>query len=258
MDKELLRIIIIAIGLLVIIGMLLWGYFRNRRVSLDMTYFEDRDDLKGSSQSNYPNDYNEDDGYEIEIVPLGSARYGQESHADPAESEWSPHVDTVAPSASGKSTYSQEVKISPVNDVAKVEARENLPRLVQFSVVAKNEQGFNGSDLAALFSMVGLEYGSMKIYERLDINRMVDFGVASMVNPGTFPESDAEMADFYTPGVTFFMQPRELPDPILVYDDLVRTINLIAKELDGQKWDAERKPLSEFTLKIIRKGLQVN
>ncbi len=60
-----------------------------------------------------------------------------------------------------------------------------------------------------------------------------------------------------TPGITFFMQPRELPDPILVFDDLVRSINLITKELDGQKWDAERKPLTDFTLKQIRKNLQV-
>lgn len=257
MDKELLRIIIIAIGLLVIIGMLLWGYFRNRRVSLDMSYFDERDELKGSGNSHYSQDYPDDD-YDDDVVPLGTARFAQEHQDDYAESELSAHADTITPSASAKSTFHQEGKTAPVNDVAKVEARESLPRLVQFSVVAKNEQGFNGSDLTALFNMVGLEYGSMKIYERLDINRMVDFGVASMVNPGTFPESDAEMADFYTPGVTFFMQPRELPDPILVYDDLVRTINLIAKELDGQKWDAERKPLSEFTLKIIRKSLQVN
>ncbi len=260
MDKELLRIVIIATGLVVIMGMLLWGYFRNQRVSQDLSYFDDDENLsKESPQKFNVKDYAEtDDDFELDVVPLGSARYsdGQQKSAFPDVS--SSDVQQHEAVGSPKMTMAQEYKATPATHLPQVDLRENLPRLVQFSIVAKDQQGFNGSDLAAVFSMVGLEYGNVKIYERLDINRMVDFAVANILNPGTFPESDEELAEFYTPGVTFFMQPRELPDPVLVFDDLVRTINLIAKELDGQKWDAERKPLVEFTLKQIRKSLQVN
>ena len=254
MDKELLRIVIIATGLVVIMGMLLWGYIRNQRVSRDMSYFDDNESPPSPSKQNFSmTDYPEaEDDFELEIVPLGSARYAEEKQDD-SHSQTDP---AIKPTGSVKATPVQEHKPSPVNHVPEVNLREHLPRLVQFSIVAKNDYGFNGADLSAVFSMVGLEYGSVKIYERLDINRLVDFAVANIVNPGTFPEGDAEMAGFYTPGITFFMQPRELPDPILVFDDLVRTINLIAKELDGQKWDAERKPLNDFSLKQIRKSLQ--
>ena len=58
--------------------------------------------------------------------------------------------------------------------------------------------------------MVGLEYGSLKIFERLDANRLVDFGVACIVEPGTFPDKDLE--NFYCPGIVFFMQPEALDD----------------------------------------------
>lgn len=251
MDKELIRIIIIATGLVAIIAMLIWGYLRNRQINSDMSIFDDGDDdHRPSDASAYET---EDD--DLAFAPRPDDYRYNVNAAQPHDVNVEPRFQAVE-----KALFQSQPEPKPafeeikINAAAKQAARQLFPNVVQFSIVAKNDSGFNGIDLLEVFQMVGLEYGSMKIFERLDINRMVDFGVASMVNPGTFPVGN--MDTFYTPGITFFMQPKELPDPLLVFDDLVRTINLVAKELDGIKWDAERKPLNEFTIKQLRQSLQ--
>jgi cell division protein ZipA len=128
-----------------------------------------------------------------------------------------------------------------------------LPEIIQFSLVAKAVYGFNGLDLFNAFQIVGLEYGSLKIFERLDGNRLVDFGVASMVEPGIFPETHLD--DFFCPGLVFFMQPAALGDAVPVFDDFVDTIKLMAIELDGTALDHERKPLTDATIELIRQSL---
>ena len=129
-----------------------------------------------------------------------------------------------------------------------------MPSLIQFSLVAVEDEGFNGRDLADAFKQAGLEYGSLKIFERIDRNRLVDFGVACMVEPGTFPETDLE--DFHCPGIVFFMQPREVDDAVAVFDDFIQTINRLAEILGGVKWDHQRQPLTEQTIQAIRDDLQ--
>lgn len=127
------------------------------------------------------------------------------------------------------------------------------PSVIQFSVLANSEDGFNGLDLVHAFESAGLQYGNLKIYERLDANRLVDFGVASLVPPGIFPERDLE--DYYCPGIVFFMQPGELEDAAGVFDDFVNTVNFVANELDGSVLDHERKPLQDKTLELFRRSL---
>ncbi|MGR9037665.1 MAG: cell division protein ZipA C-terminal FtsZ-binding domain-containing protein, partial [Gammaproteobacteria bacterium] len=131
--------------------------------------------------------------------------------------------------------------------------RFSVPDIIQFSVVAKTEEGFNGVDLANAFRLAGLEFGTLKIYERLDPNRLVDFGVASMVSPGTFPEDNLE--SFYCPGIVFFMQPSQLEDASAVFEDYVETIQLVAAELEGEIRDHQRQPLTDATVQLIRQSL---
>ena len=100
---------------------------------------------------------------------------------------------------------------------------------------------------------MGLEYGNLKIYERLDANRLVDFGVACMVEPGTFPDSDLDT--FNCPGLVFFMQPGALDDAQAVFDDYIETIQLLAIELDGIILDHHREPLTDATIQSLRQSL---
>jgi len=223
MDKELLRIVIIATGLMIIMGMLTWSYLKNKKSQEDMDFYDDQE-FKGQHNTPLAIDDEETDSEPIEAVD--HHYYDQEDAIYEPEDE--------------------EDDIEPPPRVA-------VPAIIQFSLIAKADEGFNGIDLINAFGIVGLEYGSLKIYERLDANRLVDYGVACMVEPGTFPDNNLDA--FYCPGLVFFMQPGALDDAQAVFDDYMETIQLLAIELDGMILDHHRQPLTDATIQSLRQSL---
>ncbi len=224
MDKDLLRMVIIAIGIIAIIGMVLWSAYNKKRARRDIDFYDKGNPLDNIDKSLIVNTVNDD----FDIVSLGSA----------LDEDLAPDPITVA----SESIQSPEAK-TQVNNF-------EVPKIIQFSIVAVADEGFNGRDLDDAFQQVGLEYGSMKIYERLDEQRRVDFAVASMVEPGTFPETNRE--SFNSPGIVFFLQPGELENPLEIFDEFIQTINFLSVNLDGIKWDHNRQPLSEETIQALR------
>lgn len=234
MDKELLRVVIIATGLVVIMGMLLWTFIKNRNSEQDGNLLDNLgfkfDNLGFKRGSDKPAKT-----VEATATPKKSARY---ELPEEEESE-----DLFA----DFDFEEEEEENQPPSP------RFVTPEIIQFSIIAKADEGFNGLDLLNAFQIVGLEYGSLKIFERLDPNRLVDFGVACMVEPGTFPSTDLE--EFFCPGIVFFMQPAALGDAMPVFDDFVDTIKLLSIELDGEILDHQRKPLTDATIDMIRQSL---
>lgn len=225
MDKELLRVVIILIGMLVMIGMLLWYFFKSLR-ERDETdhYFED---------TAYGRDDDEFEADDLDIFPLSNPVDG----------------DALLDDASLKPSYKEPVKQA----APKPQPKTALPALIEFSIVARADEGFNGEELFEAFDRVGLVYGSVKVFERIDKNRLVDFAVASMIDPGIFPDHNPE--GFYCPGIVFYMQPREVDNPLAVFDDFMDTIDTLAVELDGVVWDNQRQPLTAETIDQFRQML---
>ena len=221
MDKELLRIVIIATGLMIIMGMLTWSYLRNKKSQEDLIASDDEE------FGRYHNDSLATDDVDIDNEP------------EPVDHHYYDQADAVY-----EPDDEEDVEPPP---------RAAVPAIIQFSLIAKSDEGFNGIDLVNAFGIVGLEYGSLKIYERLDANRLVDFGVACMVEPGTFPSSDLDA--FYCPGLVFFMQPGALDDAQTVFDDYIETIELLAIELDGIILDHHRQELTDATIQALRQSL---
>jgi len=227
MDKDLLRIVIIAIGGLVVIGMILWSIFKNKNARRGIHFYDKGNPLENIDDSLILNT----DHDNFDIVSLGSAL---DDESD------------FAPVSLLEEDDEEEEREQIDNEV-------DLPKIIQFSIVAAEDEGFIGTDLIEAFNKVGLEYGSMKIFERLDEQRRVDFAVASMVEPGTFPATDLE--SFSSPGIVFFIQPGELDNPLEIFDEFIQTINILATELDGVKWDHNRQPLSDETIQQFRTSL---
>ncbi|MDD5114169.1 MAG: cell division protein ZipA C-terminal FtsZ-binding domain-containing protein [Methylobacter sp.] len=229
MDKEILRIVIIATGLLIVLGMLAWAYLKDKKAREDHEIFGDEIDVNPDPSLVVDND---DDDFDV--VPLHSNRepISEDQYFDEEDNDddW----------------YGDE---EPEDQ----QPRPITPAIIQFSIITKADEDFNGADLVNAFNKVGLEYGSLKIFERLDANRLVDFGVACMVEPGTFPDHDLE--DFYCPGIVFFMQPEALDDAQAVFDDYVETIKYLAEQLDGVILDHRRQPLTDATVTAIRQSL---
>jgi cell division protein ZipA len=221
MDKELLRIVIIATGLIIIMGMLTWSYLKNKKSREDLDFYDDTE-FKGQPENPLALDDDKTDSEPAEAV--------DHHYYDQEDAIYEPEEDDIEPPQ-----------------------RVAVPAIIQFSLIAKADEGFNGIDLANAFGIVGLEYGNLKIYERLDANRLVDYGVACMVEPGTFPDSDLDT--FYCPGLVFFMQPGALDDAQTVFDDYIETIQILAVELDGMIMDQHRQPLTDAAIQSLRQSL---
>jgi cell division protein ZipA len=224
MDKETLRIIIIATGLIIVIAMLTWGYLKDKKSQRDMDFDDDREIQKSRNDAVDIND--EEEEY---IEDLGSAIVNS------PEDYYTTDEDDEG------------------DDDTPLQPRIATPEIIQFCLAARVAEGFNGLDLINAFRIAGLKYGSLKIFERIDNNQLVDFGVASMTETGTFPASNLE--NFYCPGVVFFMQPNALDDAVAVFDDYVETIRMLSIELEGDIWDHKRQPLTDATIRAIRQSL---
>ena len=235
MDKEILRIVIIATGMVVVIGMLILAYIKDKKAQEDMDFYDDDADEELAI------DTIGDTKDDFIIAPLGAAKSnaGARQAHDKSDRYYDEDDD-------GNEYYEQDDDVEPP-------PRAAAPAIIQFSIITKADEDFNGADLVEAFEMVGLEYGSLKIFERLDTNRLVDFGVACIVEPGTFPDRDLDK--FYCPGIVFFMQPEALDDAPAVFDDYIETINLLAAKLDGVILDHRRQPLTEATVQAIRQSL---
>lgn len=228
MDKELLRVVIILIGVLVMIGMVLWHFFKSMR---------DRraDDYYGDESYERDDDFVVDEDEDIfDMAALGGVVDGDALLDD----------ISIKPSSRQASGLQGSAKAEPKK------SRSDLPKLIEFSIVARDDEGFNGEDLFEAFERVGLKYGSVKVFERVDRNKLVDFAVASMAGSGTFP--DEGLDEFYCPGIVFFMQPRELDKPLAVFEDFMETIDQLADELNGVVWDNQRQPLTAETIEQFR------
>lgn len=282
MDKDILRIIIIIIGLMIMAGMILWSMFKNRQPKQDLNLYQ----RKSSDAEDTPYPYEEvvslagantptSDVAEEEVDPIfgepirSRANYPQE---DPTYDEYSaekPQPSLDLNNASSKieeeldldlGGFEKEM-IAPINTHG-LEGLETpapkkpvaaVPKIIQIHLFALDYDGFKGEDLLTAFKLAKLEYGSLKIFERLDSQRRVDFAVASMVEPGIFPEK--EMTSFRCPGIVFFLQPSELDSPVETFDEFIETIDLIESKIEGVKLDHKREPLSLETIKSIRETL---
>jgi cell division protein ZipA len=218
MDKEVLRMVIIGLGLVVVIALVVVSHFKNKS-SRNQNLFNHGDSGLGSIDDSLVIKTEHD---EFDIVPIDS----------PAE--------VNGDQAAG---FDENEGLQP-------------PAFIQFSVVAHSEQGFNGFSLQQEFETLGLVFTELQIYQSLSANSDVRFSIACLVEPGVFPIN--EMDTFYCPGVVFFMQPDEMENPVHCFDELVASINHIAQTLHGEVRDAAHNPLSIESLQAIRQTLTLS
>ena len=226
MDKELLRSVIIATGMIIMLIMVTWGYLSNKRLQAE---WAEEDELAFNNKTQAP----------LEDV---------EDHLDD-------NLDDEYPTETIDQHYydKDDAVLEPTKNDVEPTPRFSIPAVIQFSLMAKAKEGFNGVDLANAFAIVGLEYGSLRIYERIDSKRLVDFGVVSMLGTGVFPHESID--NFYCPGLIFFMQPGQLNHARQVFEDFIETIEIVAIELDGTILDHNRQLLTDDTIHLFHQSL---
>ena len=130
--------------------------------------------------------------------------------------------------------------------------REGIPagRVLVFYIMARDEQGFPGTELSRAFRDLHLEAGERDIFYRYaEDGRQSVFCVANAVEPGNFDL--AALDGLRTPGLTVFAV---LPGPWSARHILTamhRTALSLADRLGGEVLDRRRAPLTAMGFQAL-------
>ncbi len=240
MEKTTLRIILAIAGILLLLLIYLWDRWKKRQRKLNSGMF-----------SKAPDDFELEEIDTISINPI------EESTAPDLEVLETEHI-LEEPEASVKEVLEEEETPleAPTEEKSAPTPKEekaNLPEVIQISIVASKGHVFNGPDLAKAFADLGLKYGDMEIFHLYQGDR-IQFSVASMVKPGTFPID--RMDTFQTPGLTLFMQPPLVSDPLQAFERMITLCHTLAQRLSGTELDDRRHPLTAVKLALWRRQLR--
>jgi cell division protein ZipA len=147
------------------------------------------------------------------------------------------------------------VEASPELD--KPAMRDQPEEVLVINVLSRDNNGFNGSDLLEVLLACDVRFGEMNIFHRYEDsqgNGPIQFSVANLVKPGTF---DLTMIkEFYTPGVTFFMQLPGPSDPMAAFDCMAEIASCIVRNLQGEMRDEGHSVLTQQTLEHYRQRIR--
>lgn len=130
-------------------------------------------------------------------------------------------------------------------------------RIMTLYVAARDGGTIAGPELVVAAEKAGLQYGDMGIYHRLVDGRPDAgpvFSMANRVKPGHFDL--ARIGELRTPGLTFFMT---LPGPLRAldaWDTMLPAAQRVAELLDAQVLDAENNALGRQTIQHVRDDLR--
>jgi cell division protein ZipA len=129
-----------------------------------------------------------------------------------------------------------------------------VQELIVINVVAPRGQFFEGPALVEGLRARGLRYGEMNIFHRVDpMTRAVDYSVANVLEPGTFDMADIE--NFRSPGVCFFMQLPGPEDPLEAFEDMLKAARNLALQLGGELKDEQRSVMTGQTVEHYRQRI---
>jgi len=226
-----LRWILIAISVAVLILIVFDGMRRIKRQQQGMV----------SSEPDEMLDEEMDDDTELDAVVLVRTTVKQPEFYDEEDSF---EQDPIIPEKVAGEYVSPRKTVQ--SDTPEISANNNIFVL---SVMAPSGTPFSGSQLLPALLSLGMRYGDMSIFHRhehINGNGAILFSLASASEPGIF-NLDA-MESQYFPGLTLFLQVPGPAHPTNALNLMVQTAKRLAKALDGNVYDDERRLLTDSIL----------
>ena len=230
-----LRQWLLIIGPLLVLGVILHGYYRMRVSSNDLKMNLDKSFLNREYM------YEEDEERELASteLPNGGARVIGESSAGNELAEMGHKRDFRT------EEMSQEYNSS--------EDAEDIRDIIVLNVLTDSER-IKGQDLLEFLMENEMSYGEMEIFHKLDNQGEVLFSLANAIEPGTFDLSDIE--EFEIQGVTLFMQIDGANQAETIFDDMLELARKISGKFSSQIFDGTRSALTQQTIGHIRQNIR--
>ncbi|MEW6648497.1 MAG: cell division protein ZipA C-terminal FtsZ-binding domain-containing protein [Pseudomonadota bacterium] len=232
-----LRVSLLLIGVAVIVAIYLWDRWRRRRGT--------QDDIIDAPLSDDEYAAAGDDDWDVipllrhavRGVPVDDAHLREFAGINGREAKAAVTEDVVADSFAA--TPASESEPPPAE------------QLLVLSVITQEGEFFSGPTLSDLFERLGLQYGDMRIFHRLDAaSGETVFSVVSIIEPGYF---DLEtLHELRTPGLALFMRLPGPEDGRAAFEDMYATAQALAAAQEGRIGDQARNLLTDAALTQMR------
>ncbi len=162
--------------------------------------------------------------------------------------------------AEGEEVSQPELGLPPVDgsasDLGK-RVSQDFDKIVSLYVAARAGEVLRGEDIVVAAEKTGLVFGHMNVFHRLvegHPERGPIFSMASIMKPGSFDM--ATIREMQTPAIAFFLT---LPAPLTALDaweKMLPTVQRMAELLDGVVLDDSRNALGRQRIAHIRDELR--
>lgn len=250
-----LRWILLAIGIVVVIGVYFWSRQSTQRRTEPRFSQQDFDEQPISEEEDWEvrpverREYREpvqEPLFEADDDDLAITAEAEPLEIDPGLEAQLKGLEQALVNDVDEQPRSAPAKQQPTPVPPAVEEK-----IIAFYLVAPRGQPFAGSAVSRAFANQELRFGDMNIFHRLSDNTDTPvFSIANLVEPGTFdPE---QMAAASTPGLSLFMRLPGPNAPLQAFDDLADTAQALADELNGELRDHTRSLVTSQTLDSLR------
>ena len=230
-----LRQWLLIIGPLLVLGVILHGYYRMRVSSNDLKMNLDKSFL------NREYIYEEDEERELAgtELPNGGARVVDKSSVGNELTEMGYKRDSRREEMSHEDNSSKDA--------------EDIRDVVVLNVLTDSER-IKGQELLEFLMENEMSYGEMEIFHKLDNQDEVLFSLANAIEPGTFDLSDIDESEIQ--GVTLFLQIDGANQAERIFDDMLELARKISGKFSSQIFDGTRSALTQQTIGHIRQNIR--
>ena len=230
-----LRQWLLIIGPLLVLVVILHGYYRMRVSS---------NDLKMNLDKSFLNrEYMDEEDEERELasteLPNGGARVIDKSSAQNELAEMVHKRDSRTEEMSQQYNSSKDA--------------EDIRDIIVLNVLTDSER-IKGQELLEFLMENEMSYGEMEIFHKLDNQGEVLFSLANAIEPGTFDLSDIDESEIQ--GVTLFMQIDGANQAERIFDDMLELARNISEKFSSQIFDGTRSALTQQTIGHIRQNIR--
>ncbi len=227
MESAELRFLILALGILFIAAIYLWERHKsahaqhNRRKRLQK---------------------------KIEGHAVRDDRHHSDEEGDNPEEVAALHAETTDSAQVDQQQGDATQSLTGEMEEIEIERPHQVETVLSLSV-ASRRKFFTGDAIISAMYAANLSSGPMDIYYRYTHDHKVLFAVASMINPGTFPQ---DMSRFKSSGLSLFARLPGKLDGEEVFEMMYETAQLLAENLDGTLLGEDHRPLTDEVLQKMR------
>jgi len=255
------REVVIVVGILALVAIILDGARRIKRNRYEKLQMSSRNLHKNSDAAKHE----DHDGLDESQFPSGGSRLvGSRAFDDNSVPQGhafnfdrTPQQENFDLDNSIFATPEATTNTSPAkktsNHQGSSEPAGSSQDVLVVHLVADKGATVDGGHLLDTALAAGLRYGEMKIFHRHlndDGSGPVLFSMANLVNPGTYDLNTIK--SIATPGITLFMEPNEIEDPVAAFDLMIESIDILAAKGPFNVMDESRSSMTRQTIDHYR------